>query len=74
MKAANEKNISLLHATYANITDSARLDTKWVNRVEGEESQGSISSQAEFDKCYEAQQINRAKRYIERKLQVLMMI
>ena len=28
MKAASEKNISLVDATYANITDSARLDAK----------------------------------------------
>ena len=47
MKAANEKNISLVDATYADITDSARLDAKWVNRIEGEESRGSGPSQVE---------------------------
>ena len=47
MKAANEKNISLVDATYADITDSARLDAKWVNRIEGEESGGSGTSQVE---------------------------
>ena len=40
MKAVSEKNVSLLDATYAHITDSARLDAKWINRIE-EESRGS---------------------------------
>ena len=31
MKTVNEKNISLVDATYADITDSARLDAKWIN-------------------------------------------
>ena len=42
MKAASEKNISLVDATYADITDFARLDAKWVNRIEGEESRGWV--------------------------------
>ena len=54
MKAANEKNISLVDATYADITDSARLDTKWINRIEGEESPGSGPSQVELSERYEA--------------------
>ena len=41
MKAASEKNFSLVDTTYADITDSARLDAKWINRIEGEESRGS---------------------------------
>ena len=65
MKAASEKNISLVDATYADITDSARLDAKWINRIEGEESRGSGPSQVELDERYEARQINRAKRCIE---------
>ena len=65
MKAASEKNISLVNATYAVITDSARLDAKWINRIEGEESRGSGPSQVELDERYEARKINRAKRYIE---------
>ena len=44
MKAASEKNFSLVDATYADITDSARLDAKWINRIEGEESRGSSPS------------------------------
>ena len=64
MKAPSEKNISLVHATYANITDSARLDAKWINQI-GEESRWSGPSQAELDKRDEARQINRAKRYIK---------
>ena len=64
MKAPSEKNISLVDATHANITDSARLDAKWINWI-GEESRGSGPSQAELDKSDEARQINRAKRYIE---------
>ena len=63
MKAANEKNISLVDVTYVDITDSARLDSKWINRIEGEESRGLGPSQV--DERYEARQINRAKRYIK---------
>ena len=44
MNAASEKNISLVNATYAVITDSARLDAKWINRIEGESRIRSISS------------------------------
>ena len=65
MKAASEKNISLMDTTYADITDSARLDVKWINQIEAEESQRSGLSQAELDERYEARQINRSKRYIE---------
>ena len=65
MKAASEKNISLVDATYADIIDSARLDAKWINRIEEEESRGWSPSQVELDERYEARQINRAKRYIE---------
>ena len=54
-----------MDATYADTTDSARLDAKWINRIEGEESRGSGPSQVELDERYEARQINRAKRYIK---------
>ena len=64
VKAANEKNISLVDATYTDITNSARLEAKWINRIEGEESRGSGPSLVELDERYEARQINRAKRYI----------
>ena len=64
MQTANKKNISLVDATYADITDSARLDGKWINWIEGEESRRSgPSSQVELDERYEARQINRAKWY-----------
>ena len=65
MKAASETNISLVDAKYADIIDSARLDGKWINRIEGEESRGLGPSQVELDERNEARQINRAKRYIE---------
>ena len=38
MKASNEKNISLVDSIYADISDSARLDAKWKNRLLGEHS------------------------------------
>ena len=31
MKATHENNISLVHAVYADISYSARLDAKWLN-------------------------------------------
>ena len=65
MKAASEKNVSLVDATYADITDSARLDAKWINRIEGEESRGSGPSEVELDQHSKAWQINRTKQYIE---------
>ena len=65
MNAAYEKNISLVDATYADITDSAGLDAKWINRIKREESLGSSSSQVELGERYEGRQIKRAKRYIE---------
>ena len=34
--------------------------------MQGEESRGSGPSQAELDERYEAQQVNRAKRYVEK--------
>ena len=60
MNAAYEKNISLVDATYADITDSAGLDAKWINRIKREESLGSSSSQVELGERYEGRQINRA--------------
>ena len=36
MRAADEINVSLVDAAYYEITDSARLQAKWDNRINGE--------------------------------------
>ena len=66
MKVASENNISLVDVVYADITDSESLDAEWINRIEGEKSRGSGPSQAELDERYEARQIDRTKRYLEK--------
>ena len=40
MKASNEMNISLVDSIYADISDSAGLDTKWKNRLLREHCRG----------------------------------
>ena len=54
MKASSERDISLMDATYADITNSARLDVKWINQIEGEESGGLGLSQVELGERYKA--------------------
>ena len=56
MKASNEKNISLVDSICADISDSARLDAKWKNRLLGE-----------LEDRYELRQIDRASRYVVEK-------
>ena len=67
MKASNEKNISLVDSIYADISDSARLDAKWKNRLLGEHCRGRGPSSLELEDRYELRQIDRANRYVVEK-------
>ena len=53
MKAANEKNVSLVDATYNDITDSARLDAKWKNRQCGERATGTGPTFSDLQERYD---------------------
>ena len=66
MKASNEKNISLVDSIYADISDSARLDAKWKNRLLGEHCRGRGPSSLELEDRYELRQIDHANRYVEK--------
>ena len=64
MKAANEKNLSLVDAVYADISDSARFDATWKNRLQGEISRCRGPSGIDLEERGERRQIDRANRYI----------
>ena len=67
MKASNEMNISLVDSIYADISDSAGLDTKWKNRLLGEHCRGRGPSSLELEDRYELRQIDRPNRYVVEK-------
>ena len=67
MKASNEMNISLVDSIYADISDSAGLDTKWKNRLLREHCRGRGPSWLELEDRYELRQIDRASRYVVEK-------
>ena len=67
MKASNEKNILLVDSIYANISDSARLDAKWKNRLLGEHCRGRGPSSLELEDRYELRQIDCANTYVVEK-------
>ena len=67
MKASNEKDISLVDSIYADISDSARLDAKWKNRLLVEHCRGRGLSSLELEDRYELGQIDRANRYVTEK-------
>ena len=67
MKASNEKSISLVNSIFADISDSARLDAKWKNRLLGEHCRGRWQSSLELEDRYELRQIDRANRYVVEK-------
>ena len=67
MKASNEKDISLVDSIYADISDSARLDAKWKNRLLGEHCRGRGPSSLELEDRYELRQRDRANRYVVEK-------
>ena len=64
MKAANEKNLSLVDAVYADISNSARFDATWKNRLQGEISRGCGPSGINLEERDDRRQIDRANRYI----------
>ena len=65
MKAADEINISLVDAVPYDITDSARLQAKWENRINGERCTGRGSSPLELSERSSRGQIGRAHRFID---------
>ena len=62
MKASNEKNISLVDSIYTGISDSARLEAKWKNRLVGEHCCERQPSSLELEDPYQLRQIGRANR------------
>ena len=65
MKAARENNISLVDAVYTDVSDSARLDAKWLNRLKGERCRGSGPSCLELEDRSELRKIDRTNRFVE---------
>ena len=65
MKAADEINVSLVNAVYYDITDSARLQAKWENRINGERCTGRGSSPLELSERSSRGQIGRAHCFID---------
>ena len=64
MKAGGEKNLSLVDSVYSDIADSARLEAKWLNRVDGERCVGSGPSRIELERRNERRQVGRANQFI----------
>ena len=62
MKASNETNIPLVDSIYADMSDSARLDAKWKNRLLEEHCCRRRSSSKKLEDRYELRQIDRANR------------
>ena len=65
MKAADEINISLVDAVPYDITDSARLQAKWENRINGERCTGCGPSPPELSERSSRRQIEQAHRFID---------
>ena len=63
MKAAGERNLSLVDAVHGDITASARLEARWRNRIQGEKSFGSGPSGYELSTRNEIRQVGSAMRY-----------
>ena len=66
MKAAHENNISLVDGVYADRSDSAKLDAKWLNRFKGERCRGSVPCCLELEDRSELRQIDRENRSVEK--------
>ena len=64
MKAVNVKTLSLVDAVYADISDSARFDATWKNRLQGEISRGRGPRGIDLGERDERRQIDRANCYI----------
>ena len=65
MKSAHENNISLVDTVYTDLSDSARLAAKWLNRLKGERYHGSGPSFLELEDRSELRKIDRANRFVE---------
>ena len=65
MKATGGKNLSLIDAVYASVTDSVRLEAKIQNRENGEVVRGTGPSESEVQKRSERRQILRAEQMVE---------
>ena len=65
MKAADEINVSLVDAVYYDITDSARLQAKWENRINGERCTGCGTSPLELSERSSRRQIGQAHGFID---------
>ena len=64
MKAAGGKNLSLIDAVLADITDSSRLEAKWRNRARGERSVGEGPDGSTLLARDERRQIERAEHFL----------
>ena len=64
MKAGGEKNLSLVDAVYSDISDSARLEAKWLNRIEGERCAGAGPTPLQLESRNERRQVGRANRFV----------
>ena len=65
MKAADEINVSLVDAVYCGITDSARLQAKWENQINGEKCTGRGPSPLELSERSSHRQIGQAHQFID---------
>ena len=65
MKAADEINVSLVDAVYYDITDSARLQAKWENRINGERCTGHSPSPLQLSERSSRRQIRRVHRFFD---------
>ena len=65
MKAGNQKNLSLVDAVYADVTDSARLEAIWSNRKDGEKCSGSGPTGHDLSLRSEIRQVAKASYLID---------
>ena len=65
MKAADQINILLVDAIYYGITDSAPLQAKWEDRINGEGHTGRCPSPLELSERSSRRQIGRVYRFID---------
>ena len=65
MKAADEINHSLVEAVYYDFTNSARLQVRWENRINGERYTRSSLSALELSKRSSRRQIGKAHCFVD---------
>ena len=64
IKAAREKNVSLIDAAYCGITESARFKAKWQNWMNSKQFVGRGPSPLVLDKMKKFRQIARANQFL----------